>query len=291
MLLKLRWLAFRLLLILTVVLGFLYVIQDRLLYLPEKYSLDFLNAEAARLNLRLWPSAADYRGLLAEPGHSVRGTALVVHGNAGSALDRGFYLKPLLSRGYRIILLEYPGYGPRKGKLRERALAEDLRQSIGLVRQQFGEPLVLIGESLGCGVAAAAMAGLEEPVAGLILLTPWDNLPNVAQSIYWFLPVKLLVRDQYNSVANLRQARQPVAVMLAGKDEVIPAKCSRRLLEALPQPKKMWVIPGASHNSWPELVDFRWWTEVLEFVHPAGRKADDRPAGNIPAPPDHIPRG
>ena len=265
---KLKWPALRLGLFLIIILVFLYLLQDRLLYQPEKYPLAFLSSQATKAGLRLWPSPSAYRGLLAEPSGAIRGTALVVHGNAGSALDRTFYLEPLLACGYRVLLLEYPGYGPRKGKLGERSLVSDLRESINLARQQFGQPLLLIGESLGSGVAAAALADLPEPVAGLILFTPWDDLPSVAQSIYWFLPVRFLVKDKFNSAQNLRAVRHPIAVVLAERDEVIPAKCSRRLLEALPEPKKHWVIPGATHNSWPDLVDIRWWTEVLDYCNP-----------------------
>jgi alpha-beta hydrolase superfamily lysophospholipase len=264
----LKWFVLGLVLVLIPVLTLMYFFQDRLLYLPTKYPLAFLSSQAPRHHLRLWPSPVDYRGLLAEPGQGIRGTVLVTHGNAGSALDRTFYVPPLLSRGYRVILLEYPGYGPRPGKPSERTLAGDLGESIALARQQFGNPLFLIGESLGCGAAATAMASLKAPVAGVVLITPWDDLPSVAQSIYWFLPLKFLVRDKYDSVANLRQVRHPVAVILAEKDEVIPAKCSRRLLDSLSQPKKAWGIPRATHNSWPELVDARVWTEVLEFVDP-----------------------
>ena len=190
------------------------------------------------------------------------------HGNAGTALDRSFYAKDMAHLGYPLILFEYPGYGARAGEMRESSLVSAAVEAARAALEQFGEPLYLLGESLGCGVASAVAGSGEVPVAGVVLITPWDSLPLLAQSVYWYLPAKWLTRDQYDNVRNLNHYRGPVAVAIAENDEVIPPRHGRRLYDLLTGRKKLWLLPGASHNNWPDAVDSLWWSEVMRFVAP-----------------------
>jgi len=124
----------------------------------------------------------------------------------------------------------------------------------------------LWGESLGAGVVAAVAAEPAAPVAGLVLLTPWDSLPDLAQHLYPFLPVRWLLRDRYDSVRNLAGVTVPVAVVIAEQDEIIPFAHSQRLYESVAAPKQRWVLPGAGHNTWPAEAHHAWWGEVIAFV-------------------------
>jgi uncharacterized protein len=240
----------------------LCLLQNYLLYQPSTYSLESLKTQARDEGLSLWPGS-EYRGLLAEPKGVIKGTVVVTHGNAGSAIDRTWYVDPLRALGYRVILLEYPGYGSREGRPSEKKLVGDVRESITLARDQFGPPILLIGESLGSAVAAEAAGGLDGRIEGLVLCTPWNDLASVAQSIYWFLPVRFLVREKYDSVANLKNFHRPIMLVVAEKDELIPADCSRRLFESLGQGKQIRIIPNAGHNTWQDRVDTDWWKTLL----------------------------
>lgn len=86
--------------------------QDRLIYFPEKAAIGDIVSSV----LRAWPSPEDFRGLVAEPAEPARGTAIVFHGNAGHAGHRAYYATALTRMGLRVILAEYPGYGPRGGR-------------------------------------------------------------------------------------------------------------------------------------------------------------------------------
>ena len=183
----------------AVLLGALTMLQDHLLYFPARASV----AEMGRTGLSPWPAPDNFRGLLAEPAGAVRGTAIVFHGNAGHAGQRAYYAEALLPLGLRVILAEYPGYGPRDGALGESSLVADAAASIEAAHRQFGAPLIVIGESLGAGVAAAAVAQQSGRVAGVLLITPWDRLENVASFHYPWLPVRWLLRDRYDSAAHL----------------------------------------------------------------------------------------
>ncbi|WP_414143356.1 alpha/beta hydrolase [Burkholderia stagnalis] len=143
------------------------VVQDRLIYFPEKAAID----DIVSSELRVWPSPEDFRGLLAEPPESARGTVIVFHGNAGHAGHRAYYATALARIGLRVILAEYPGYGPRDGTPSEASLVADAQRTTATAYRQYGAPLLLIGESL----AAAAGAHERDKITGLLLITPWDS--------------------------------------------------------------------------------------------------------------------
>ncbi|MDR2549759.1 MAG: lysophospholipase [Desulfobulbus sp.] len=246
----------------------LFLGQRQMLYFPDTATVSPDRAD--RLGLRHWPSMERFHGFIAsrEP-REARGTIVVFHGNAGAAIDRLYYLDALERQHFRVLLAEYPGYGGREGQPAEDTLVQDALTVLQLAYAQFGAPLYVWGESLGCGVAAAAVGQTETPVAGLVLFLPWDSLANVAASHYPWVPVRWLLRDRYDSVVNLRHYRGPVAVLLAGEDEVIPVNHGQQLYARLDGVKKLWVMPGASHNTMPVEANQGWWHEVAAFLRGA----------------------
>ncbi|MDZ5455341.1 alpha/beta hydrolase (plasmid) [Azohydromonas lata] len=233
--------------------------QDRLLYFPQRAPLEQLTGNG----LQPWPSAQDFRGLLAQPAGAARGTVVVFHGNAGHAGHRAFYAHALAPLGWRVVLAEYPGYGPRGGAPGEAALMADAQQTLALVRHAWPGPVLVLGESLGAAVAAGAAALSADLVSGLLLVTPWDRLSHVAAIHYPWLPVRLLLRDDYNSVAHLAHFARPVAVVVAQQDSIVPARLGQALHAALVGPKQLLAIEDSGHNDWPDRVDARWWRTAV----------------------------
>ncbi len=255
--------------------GGTYAMQERMIYYPEKTPPK--EEMCAAMGLRFWPGQgrADYRGFVS-PAASLesKGTIVVFHGNAGSALDRGYYVAALEPRGYRVLLAEYPGFSGRPGKLGEGPIVKDGQATVKLAYEQYGGPLYLWGESLGAGVAAAIVADVAVPVLGVVMLTPWDTLPNLAQAIFWFLPVRWLIRDQYDSMKNLANYRGRVALLVAENDEVIPKRHGIRLYESIKGSKKLWEFRRAHHNTWPAGSREAWWDEVLAFLGGQGDRRE-----------------
>ncbi len=244
-----------------------YLFQRSLLHHPDTYDHAALLRTTQVQGGALWPSDPAYRGLLfAPPTTPTKGTVLLFHGNAGSALDRGYYVQQLLPLGFRLLLLEYPGYGNRPGRLDEDTLAADGASALRLAADQFGPPLYLVGESLGAGVAAAAYARAHVPVAGVVLITPWDTLANVAQALYWFLPAKYLTRDAYDSVTNLRGFAGPLAILQAGNDGLIPGASTQTLFDTFAGKKRLWRLDAATHNTWYHFADRRFWSDLTAYL-------------------------
>ena len=245
---------------------FTYFIQRRLLYYPDAEAPNEAFIKAA--GLAFWPSTSDsFRGYIsADVDESKSGMVIVFHGNAGSAWNRGYYLRMLKSLGYRVLLAEYPGYGGRSGELCEKDFVQDAKETIRLVYKQYGGPIYLIGSSLGCGVSAGAAADQSIPIDGMVLITPWDTLPKLAQTIYWFLPAQWLTRDKYDNILNLAGFEGRIAVAVAENDEVIPKQHGLNLYESLSNEKKLWTFEGAKHNTWNEQVGVDWWQQVMDFL-------------------------
>ena len=249
------------------------MIQDHFLYFPAKATV----ADVVSSRLHAWPAAEDFRGLVAEPTTPARGTVIVFHGNAGHVGHRAFYAAVLTRLGLRVILAEYPGYGPRGGPLGERPLVEDAEQTVLLARQLYGAPLLVIGESLGAGVAAAASARQPGSIDGLLLITPWDRLESIAVYHYRWLPVGWFLRDRYDNVANLASYNRPVVVAIAERDDIVPAQFGRVLYESLAAPKQLKLIGGAGHNDWVQAIDEAWWSDVTGFLLGSSEETHARP--------------
>lgn len=246
-------------------------IQQKLLYYPSPTVPSEKLLVAA--GLRFWPSpAGDYRGLAGSSEiRRAKGTAIVFHGNAGTAVDRAFYVKPLGALGYRVILAEYPGYGGRKGTPGEKAFVADARETVRLAIEQYGGPVYLLGESLGGGVAAAVVRDESLKIDGIVLITPWDSLLAVARSTYPLLPVRLLLKDRYDNIGNLGEFRGRIAVVGAERDEIVPLRHAADLYDSISGSARMMrVIKGAGHNDWPVFIDARWWQEIMDFISGAG---------------------
>jgi hypothetical protein len=242
------------------------LLQRRLLYFPDRFELARALARSSRLGLAPWldPSGG-LRGWRRSPasGPPPRARLLVLHGNAGSALDRFGYLAALEPRGVEVVLLEYPGYGARPGAPSQPALTAAAVEAVEALAAE-GAPVWLLGESLGSGVAAAATAQRPALVRGLLLVTPFAELAAVARHHYPLVPAWLLV-DRWAPRRDLAGWRGPAVVLLAGADEVVTRGEGERLFAALTGPKRLLVQEGAGHNgldlspglaSWDEAVDF-----------------------------------
>lgn len=226
--------------------------QRRLLYFPTRYALADAERTAARLGLSPWRDGAGHHLGWRSPHPSRRAVARLValHGNAGSALDRGYLPEVLqgpLLPPLDVYLLEYPGYGARDGSPGQQAIVTATVEAVDLLAAEGPLPVLLAGESLGS--AAAALAAAERPaVAGLLLLTPLQSVAAVARRHYPWAPAALL-RDRYDAAAALVRYRGPVAFLVAGADEVTFADLGVALHDGYAGPKRLWVQEGRGHNS------------------------------------------
>jgi fermentation-respiration switch protein FrsA (DUF1100 family) len=190
-------------------------------------------------------------------------TVIVFHGNAGNRAHRVPLADALRRIGLQVLLFDYRGYGGNPGSPTEQGLEADARASRDfLINRRAVDPqsLIYFGESLGTGVAVKLAA--EHPPAALILRSPYTSMADVGQHHYPWLPVRLLLRDRYDSLERIPNIRTRLLVIAGERDSVVPADFSRRLYDAAPQPKTFVEIAGADHND-DALLDGR---EVIEAI-------------------------
>lgn len=244
-------------------------LQRQMIYFPEVAQEQALLAEAARLELRPWRNdAGELVGWHTDNAGSGLRRLVVFHGNAGYALHRNYYVHGFrsLEQQWEVYLFEYPGYGARPGPPSEAAIKAAAEHALRQLLAQDARPLYLLGESLGSGVASHLAAAFPDQVAGLLLVTPFSSLVDVAAHHYWFLPVRTLLDERYDSVTALSRYDGPVVFLLAGEDEVVPKQLGQRLHDHYAGPRWLREFPGAGHNTMPLYPGADWWREASDFL-------------------------
>jgi hypothetical protein len=155
---------------------------------------------------------------------------------------------------HAIYLLHYRGYGGSAGTPSEKALFSD---SVALFDQVHAEHpnITVIGRSLGTGVAVKLAS--ERPIARLVLITPFDSLADAASAQYPWLPVRLLLRDKYDSWKYAPQITAPTHIIAAASDEIVPSASTQRLRTRFkPGVATYTVVPDVGHNTISDSPDY-----------------------------------
>lgn len=165
-------------------------------------------------------------------------------GNAWNAQEAAEYLHQIFPEAH-VVAFHYRGYRPSTGSPSAEALLADapivLAEAVERVRP---EQTVAVGFSIGSGIAAS----LAGKVDGLILVTPFDSLKAVAGDLYPWLPVGPFFEHEIDTIAYLRGAKVPIAIIAAERDEIIPAARTTALRPQVPKLVFDRTINGAGHN-------------------------------------------
>ena len=155
----------------------------------------------------------------------------------------------LLFGPHNYLIINYRGYGESTGNPGEANLKSDAGAILPAAAERFGfalEDIVVIGRSLGSGVATAIAA--ELPVRALILVTPYDSISAVAQGRYPIFPVGLLLKHPFDSLQYLEDISIPTLIVRAETDRVVPHRHTDNLVAHWQGPLTVTTLPG-SHGS------------------------------------------
>jgi fermentation-respiration switch protein FrsA (DUF1100 family) len=181
------------------------------------------------------------------PAQDGKPMVLYFQGNGGGLNLRADRFRRLTADGIGLMALNYRGYGGSSGSPSETGLIADATAAYNFAAARYpDERIALWGESLGSGVAVALAA--ERPVARLVLESPFTSIADVAASIYWFAPVRLLIKDPYYSDARIGKIAAPVLVLHGARDDVVPIRFGERLYELIQGPKRFVRLADAGHN-------------------------------------------
>jgi hypothetical protein len=221
----------------------LWALQSRFLYpAPQTYAPltngyeDVVLGTSDGLALR-----AFYRG--ARPGMP---TAVYFHGNGGTLTGASVSNTAMVEAGIGTLLLEYRGYGGNPGDPSEEGFYRDGEAAMEWLALQgiALDETIIIGNSIGGGVATEM--ALRHGPAALILVAPFTSLPGAAASNLWWLPARMLVRDQYRNAEKLGQITAPILIQHGDADTLIPDEHGRAL-SALAQRGTFQSFAGSGH--------------------------------------------
>jgi len=167
------------------------------------------------------------------------------HGNGGSLRMRVDRFAGLVAHGIGLLAVSYRGYGGSTGSPTEAGLIEDARTAYAFANQRYPERIVPWGESLGSGVAIALAA--EKPVSRVILDAPFTSAVDIAAALYWFMPVRFVMRDTFRSDLRIAQVKAPVLILHGDADAVVPIAYGERLYAMIPGEKQMVRFAGGEH--------------------------------------------
>lgn len=238
--------------------------QRRLLYFPTKLPPDVAIKEAAHSGFVPWKNASGQiiGWEIPANGPSIA-SVLIVHGNGGCAINRGYLALPIREAANAdVFVLEYPGYAAREGSPGKKDFDAAAEKAFRLL--PANSPKYIVSESIGTGVACDLANEHPKEIAGMALIAPYHNLASVAQHTIWFLPTYFLLLDRFNPEKSLKNYHGPVKFVVAGKDEIIGPASGIRLYKSYAGPKDLQIIVEAHHNDVAEQLP-DWWKKVFSF--------------------------
>jgi hypothetical protein len=238
--------------------------QRSFIYHPRVYSVSDVEQMARLANLERWTNTSGenigFKRLA--PKQPAQGSVMIMYGNGSTAINSAHYATDIQQIApFDVYILEYPGYEDRPGPVTEKkiyAAADDALQAL-----PANQPVHLVGESLGSGVAAYLGGEHSQRIAGMILISPFTSVAAVANYHFPILPW-LLLTDRFPAKKYLRTYHGKVGVTVDGKDTVVPEKFGLRLYHEYHGPKKLWQFPDGTHCQITEDPAV-FWKEAIAF--------------------------
>jgi uncharacterized protein len=219
----------------------------RILY-PAPPEAPFVLPVAAAVVSRATPGGAPFHAIY----FAARGTAptlVLFHGNGETIAWSLPRASDLAATGLGVLLVEYRGYGQSvaSGTPTEEGLYDDGAAALAFLAESGvpKERIVLWGTSLGTGVASQLAASGRG--ARLILCTPYTSIRELVAHFAWFLPTRLIVSEQFDTLSRASRIHIPTLVVHGTDDEVVPFAMGQAVADAI-DGAAFVRIPGGHHN-------------------------------------------
>ncbi|MEM6638057.1 MAG: alpha/beta fold hydrolase [Pseudomonadota bacterium] len=242
----------------------MYVFQRELQYFPSNN-----NPDPSSLGLSIvtveYLATRDGESLVVwhAPASEGQPTMLFFQGNGGEIADRANRLRAYTEAGFGVAFLSWRGYGGSTGVPSETGLLIDAHTAYDwlIARNTPPEKIVVVGESLGTGVAVQIAA--EREIKALILGAPYSAAVDIAAKRYPWLPVRLLMKDQFRSIDHIPAITAPILILHGTEDRVIPFASGQRLYDATTAATIFATLEGKGHEA---LFEPATWAQEIEFT-------------------------
>lgn len=193
---------------------------------------------------------------------------LMFHGNGENleTMRRGGLLDQFMNFDAHFLVMDYPGYGRSSGKPSEESNIATANAAFQWIVENYEQnPKIVFGWSLGAATAIQTVFHNQSKTSGLIVISAWSSLPDVAAAHYPRFLVDAFVKEIYNSVQAAKEIQCPVLLMHGERDNIIPFSQGNKVAEAIGSNTRWIPVPGAGHNDiFSEDVI---WTEIVSFVN------------------------
>lgn len=181
------------------------------------------------------------------PAKLGRPVILYFPGNGDFLAGRVSRFKAMTADGTGLVALSYRGYAGSSGAPSEQGLLRDAEAAYSFAAARYGaERIVVRGFSIGTGVAVALAA--EQKVGKLILEAPYTSAADVVALRFSFVPLRLLMKDQFRSDERIGRVTAPLLIMHGTDDPAIPFAFGERLFALANEPKRFVPLPGGGHD-------------------------------------------
>ena len=195
-------------------------------------------------------------------------TMLWFHGNEGNIGHRVTEMA-LLHRylGTNLLIFDYRGYGKSPGTPSDTGTYLDARAALRhLLERPNVDPgrIIYFGHSLGTAVAVELATAI--PPLGLILVSPFASVHDMARIAFPLLPSGWLLNNKYNSHARITTIHRPLLILHGEQDELVPISQAEKLFQAANLPKRFQALPGAGHNDVFDAGGPAYWEQMRDFL-------------------------
>jgi fermentation-respiration switch protein FrsA (DUF1100 family) len=200
------------------------------------------------------------------PADGARLTLLLSHGNGGNISHRIGKLLILHQLGVNVFIYDYRGYGRSEGRPSEAGTYRDALAAcdwLKINKNTAPAQIIAYGESLGC--AMAVELAVQRPVAGIVLESPFTSVPDMARTIYPWLPLHWICSFRYDSFSKIGNLKAPLLVFHSPTDEIVPFAQGEKLFAAAPEPKHFVKLRGY-HNDGFEVSEEVYRQALAEFL-------------------------
>jgi fermentation-respiration switch protein FrsA (DUF1100 family) len=281
------WLSVRILLLLiTGLVTFVMLFEDRFIYFPSKYPEGFWDVERLQAGRGEASSKIEDVWMRAADGVRLHGwyctpqptdgedsslapnvmTLLWFHGNAGNLSHRYPVIEKLLEQRIAVFIIDYRGYGRSEGSPSEEGLYTDARAAWDYLATERKIPpgnIIVFGDSLGGAIAIDLATKVD--AAGLIVQSSFTSIKDMAAQVMPFLPTFIL-RTKMDSINKIARVRSPKLFIHSPVDEMVPYRLGRQLYDAASPPKQFYEVKGASHNEMDIIGGRAYFDAIGDFV-------------------------
>jgi fermentation-respiration switch protein FrsA (DUF1100 family) len=233
------------LLAVTVPMVWLKAHENELVFAAERsrqYLLSTLPTDAERVAVPV-PNSVDLASLVfrADSAVDTGFWVLQLHGNADSAFAAGQVgrCEALRRAGFNVLVIDYRGFGLTPGNPSEQGMYEDAEAAYQALLARGVPPnrIILLGHSLGSG--PAVLLATRHKVAALVLFGAFTSIADTAADRYPYLPVRLAVSIQFDSLDRIGAVHLPVVIAHSREDTLVPYSHALKLFAAANEPKHL----------------------------------------------------